>query len=268
MDSKNIYDQLCESRKANKIKYGPGSGLHRHHIIPKHSGGEDDESNYTYLTVREHIISHYLLWRIYRNVNDLRSMHMLGANLSIQQRKIIGKWCYENKIGFHKGLTKEQIRQRFESAMKTQKEKNSKNTFYYWMSPEGRHERAVMGGKIGGKKTAELGVGIHGADKETRIAWGKLGGGQSDWKCMHKPGDKTYKRVKPENIQSYLNEGYVFGSTISPNRGNFKYRPVSIDGEIYDNVNDASNTLELTVNTILGRIRSHKRPTYFFCNEP
>jgi hypothetical protein len=54
------------------------------------------------------------------------------------------------------------------------------------MSPEGKKERASMGGKSHKGK-----------------------------KCMYKPGDKSFKRVRPEDIQSRLNEGYIFGSPIS-----------------------------------------------------
>ena len=80
--SADVFINLCQSKKQLKESWGKGSGLHRHHIIPVHSGGTDEESNFTYLTVREHIIAHFLLWKIHRNPNDLRSMHMLGANLS------------------------------------------------------------------------------------------------------------------------------------------------------------------------------------------
>jgi hypothetical protein len=95
-----IYSNLCESNKSRKDDYKKYSGLHEHHINPKHMGGTDENHNLTYLNVREHIIAHYLLWKIYGNINDLRSMNMLGINLSPRYRILIGKWCYENKIGF------------------------------------------------------------------------------------------------------------------------------------------------------------------------
>ena len=101
-----IYNNLCFSRcQSNKWK--KGSGIHRHHIIPKHSGGSNEESNYCYLTIREHIIAHFLLWKIYKTPNDLRSMKMLGANITPAQRKIMGEYCRDNNIGFF-GASKEQ----------------------------------------------------------------------------------------------------------------------------------------------------------------
>lgn len=150
MTSLTIYNHICQSRKSNKVLYKKGSGLHKHHILPSHSGGLDVSENYTYLTVREHIIAHYLLWRINKNPDDLRSMKMLGANLSVAYRRIIGLWCVENKIGFHNdSITQEQRSEWQEKGRTTQKETGSKDSFYYWSTIEGRTERASMGGKAG-----------------------------------------------------------------------------------------------------------------------
>lgn len=68
---KDIYQNLVESRKHLREQWEPvASGLERHHIIPKHVGGLDEESNYTYLTHREHIIAHWLLWKIHGHYSD------------------------------------------------------------------------------------------------------------------------------------------------------------------------------------------------------
>lgn len=52
-----IYKNLCDNGKTKLPQYGKGSGLHKHHINPVHSGGIDEEENFTYLTVRD--ISYY-----------------------------------------------------------------------------------------------------------------------------------------------------------------------------------------------------------------
>lgn len=41
-----------------------------HHIIPKHMGGSDDESNLVELTVKEHAEAHWELFRIHGNEKD------------------------------------------------------------------------------------------------------------------------------------------------------------------------------------------------------
>lgn len=212
----SLYYSLCETRRQLKESWGPGSNLHQHHILPKHMGGNDDDQNLTYLSVREHIVAHFLLWKMHRNPNDLRAMKMLGAKLSVQYRKMIGIYCRDNKIGFH-GATKQQRIEWCEKGLQTQKESEKKNTFYWWSTEEGRKKRASMGGKIGGKKQKELKLGWHQEHIQRKAA--SLGGkAHKGKKCMHRPGDETYKRVRPENFQEYLELGYIFGSPLKPNK--------------------------------------------------
>ena len=78
MNSKSIYKSLCDSRKHLKEDWKPvGSGLERHRILPGHQGGTYEESNCTYLTLREHILAHYLLWRINKDENDRSAYKLL-----------------------------------------------------------------------------------------------------------------------------------------------------------------------------------------------
>jgi len=207
MDSKTIYHHLCQSRKCLKEYYGRGSGLHKHHIIPTHSGGLDDESNYTYLTPREHQIAHYLLWRIYRNPNDLRSMKMLGAKLTPLQRKITGEFCRDNNIGF------------FGADELLKNEWRKKGAYSQVFNKIGIHnpdnfaKYASLGGKAGAAAQIKNKIGIHTDNQTKRSEWASLGGkAHIGKKCMYKPGDTTFKKVKPEDINKYLIEGYIFGS--------------------------------------------------------
>lgn len=147
-----IYQNLCNSRKQNVHLYEKFSGLHKHHIIPRHANGNDDPDNFTYLTVREHIIAHFLLWKLYREPNDLRAMHMLGACLTPEQRKITGEWCRDNKIGFHSDIYTHEERMEWKNrGRETQKNNNDTNSFYYWSTEEGRKKRSSIGGKAGAK---------------------------------------------------------------------------------------------------------------------
>lgn len=213
MNSTHIYHALCSSRKPLSEKWKHGSGLHRHHIVPKHSGGTDEESNYTYLTPREHVIAHYLLWRIYRNPNDIRSMKMLGAKLSTEQRRITGFFCKENNIGIW-SVTQDQRNEWGLRGYESQKE--IPNSFYYWSSEEGRKERASLGGKAsirsGNNVKFEYWFSKEGIRERASLG-GKAHLGK---RCMYKPGETSFKRIKPEDIESYLEQGYIFGSPIPP----------------------------------------------------
>ena len=98
----STYDILVASRKHLKEQWKPvKSGLECHHIVPKHAGGTDEESNFTYLTRREHIIAHWLLWKVYRHIGDKRAFLMMqtkgdipsqtGVKQHISHRKKISK---------------------------------------------------------------------------------------------------------------------------------------------------------------------------------
>jgi len=64
MNYTNHYDELI--RKYGK-KEKPESYSELHHILPKAMGGTDDKENLVYLSLREHVLAHHLLWRIHRN---------------------------------------------------------------------------------------------------------------------------------------------------------------------------------------------------------
>lgn len=262
----NIYLKLYYtiiSRGVNKkdLWENKSNQLHRHHIVPKHSGGLDEESNYSYLTIREHIAAHFLLWKIHKNPNDLRSMHMLGAKLSRKQRQIIGRWCYENKIGMFsassqqknewskKGVTNQIVNGigihnpdnfSYHASLGGKAAiKSPNNPWSYWASPEGRSERARMGGKA-------------------------LNG----YKCVHKPGDKTFKRIKPENVEEYLSKGYILGSPLSPRRGKtgpFNRRKKVCDGHtIFASLKMAAEAYGITSSSICLRCKSDKYPNWTY----
>jgi hypothetical protein len=75
-----IYKNLCEKGKNLKQQWKPvGSGLERHRILPQHQGGTYVDSNCTYLTLGEHVIAHYLLWRINGNVGDREAYQMMSG---------------------------------------------------------------------------------------------------------------------------------------------------------------------------------------------
>lgn len=202
----SIYNTLCQSKRQLRESWVPGSNLHRHHIIPVHSGGSDDESNFTYLTIREHIIAHYLLWKIHKNPNDLRSMKMLGANLTAEQRKVVGKFCFENNIGIFSQQYKENKSAQTERGKRsalTQKT-NKLGTF----SDDGRKKLASAGGKVGGIKLKQNKIGIHNPENIRKYA--SLGGkALSGMICVTNGFHRT--RIPKEKLQEYIHRGYRRG---------------------------------------------------------
>lgn len=110
-------------------------------------------------------------------------------------------------IGFH-GASKEERTIWQRKGLESQKTSGDTNSWYFWSTEEGRKKRASMGGKIGGKKQAELGLGFHNPEvkKKARSLGGKSHIGKV-W--VHKQGSNT--RVPKENLQSFLDEGWARG---------------------------------------------------------
>lgn len=200
-----IYNNLCQDRKSRFSEYQEKySSLHAHHIIPKHMGGTDDTDNITFLTVREHIIAHYLLFKIHRNPNDLRSMKMLGANLTPLQRKITGIFCRDNDIGFFGAPDEKRNGWRAKGRETMSKEKIG----IYHENEKLRKEWCSKAGKISAKKQIENKVGIH--NPENFVKYASIGGkAMKGIICIHK-GDKKSK-VYPPQLQKYLDDGWELG---------------------------------------------------------
>lgn len=53
--------------------------VNKHHVIPKHAGGTDEESNIVILTYKEHIFAHKLLYTIYNNKYDLYAYLLMSS---------------------------------------------------------------------------------------------------------------------------------------------------------------------------------------------
>jgi len=60
----------------------PKKGYHRHHKVPIHAGGTDDESNLEYLTIEEHIVAHLDLYERYGREADRDAANFLQACLN------------------------------------------------------------------------------------------------------------------------------------------------------------------------------------------
>lgn len=76
---KEVYDRLVKSRSHLINEWKNNKKLFRHRIKPAHEGGEYVDDNCTYLTIREHIIAHYLLWKINKNLCDYRAYKWLSG---------------------------------------------------------------------------------------------------------------------------------------------------------------------------------------------
>lgn len=56
--------------------------LHRHHIVPRHAGGTDDEDNIAFLTIEDHAEAHRKLFEEYGRLEDRLAWKGLAGLLS------------------------------------------------------------------------------------------------------------------------------------------------------------------------------------------
>ena len=54
-------------------------GYHRHHIVPKHMGGDDTVYNLIYLTPEEHAKAHLELYELYGKYEDAQAFNTLSS---------------------------------------------------------------------------------------------------------------------------------------------------------------------------------------------
>ena len=203
-----LYCSIVSRGRQRKNDYGPGSGLHAHHIVPKFMGGSDDEKNLTYLTVREHRIAHFLLWKQDRAPNNLRAMSLLGANLTTEQRRVVGEYCRDNKIGLHNPLW-DDVRVDWQQRGRDSQDPADKKSFMYWASNEGRSHRASLGG-LASYASGNNKDFLFWASAEGRKLRASLGGKSHKGKiAMRLPGDKGYRRVKRNDVPEWIANGYV-----------------------------------------------------------
>jgi hypothetical protein len=134
---------------------------HRHHIIPKHMGGSDDEDNIVLLTLEEHIQAHLDLYQKYGKLEDLGAYYLLKGNDAGHSicAKLGGlKSGKMNKENGHmrqlslSRTTEERIRIGKKSSEICRKKQV--NSFF---DPELRLKAASKGGTIQGKNNAESG---------------------------------------------------------------------------------------------------------------
>lgn len=95
MNWKGIYDKLISRAKSENRVRNNEIYYENHHIIPRHMGGDDSDDNLVLLTFREHILSHYILWRIYKYDGD-RVMFLMRSGQTEEAQRLRVKLAVES----------------------------------------------------------------------------------------------------------------------------------------------------------------------------
>lgn len=70
------------------LRNSNGEILHRHHIIPRHAGGSDDESNIVHLTIAEHAEAHLVLFQKFGRWQDKIAWKMLSGQINLAEARL------------------------------------------------------------------------------------------------------------------------------------------------------------------------------------
>ena len=86
------YNKFIDSRLKRELS--SVCSLEKHHIFPKSLGGEDEENNIIYLTLREHYIAHLILYKCYKGkmlytFNMMSNFNKYGKRLTARQYKVL-----------------------------------------------------------------------------------------------------------------------------------------------------------------------------------
>ena len=172
MNYKNLYDKAISKYKVQEIS--PEIYTEKHHILPRHMGGDNSEENLVKVTMRQHILLHLLLWKAHNSIKDkmaylimsgtedkrtafikLRWEELRGSKWTEEYRKLVmdGRKAWyqsedyiiaQTKAGKAGGAVKarqseERSRLVVENAERNSEwlDKKSKKTFYKFVSPDG-----------------------------------------------------------------------------------------------------------------------------------
>lgn len=87
-----MYNKFIEKYKQQHIPIGTYTEVH--HIKPRYMGGTNEDANLIRLTYRQHILAHLLLYRKYRNIEDITAYRMMQS-LPEERKSIICKMIGE-----------------------------------------------------------------------------------------------------------------------------------------------------------------------------
>jgi hypothetical protein len=73
--NKNVYDVFIEEKKKEEASIQQQSLeqkiiIEKHHILPRFDGGQDTNENIIFLTIKDHVIAHWLRWQVLNKSGD------------------------------------------------------------------------------------------------------------------------------------------------------------------------------------------------------
>ena len=91
---KDYYDELILLRGS---KDKPKGYSERHHVIPKWMGGTNNKNNLIYLSFKDHVFAHWLLWKQFRDKPSAYSYYMMMKRKKVNPNPTVQQFAQTNK---------------------------------------------------------------------------------------------------------------------------------------------------------------------------
>ena len=185
MNYEKIYYDLVLSAKLYPKK---SDYYENHHIQPSSMGGSDNQSNMVKFTAKQHYIAHFLLWKHYKSIGDIKSKHKMARAFNMMRRDKTGK---------------RYVSSTYEIAKKAFSEAHSLSQKGKYVSPETKKKLSIAGkgNQYAKGKKNRLGK-KHSDETKMKIGLKSKGRKHSD-ETIKKIRDKLKNRImSPQHIDN------------------------------------------------------------------
>lgn len=292
--SKIYYSLIKKAQTENRSK--KNGYYESHHIIPKSLGGSNQKVNLVLLSAREHFIAHLLLVRCV----EKKSVYKMTSALARFKKQAINGKSYElfrrtlskfNKGEFNKSFGKVWIHHIDTKEIKYIDKNNIDNMDDKWVKglpfQKGGYTSDYIWFNKNGIRTA-----VHKDKKDQYLENGwKLGRDvsfssdhfQKMSKARHTyekdlehskkltgrvalrlPNESKVIRVFENQVDEYLNKGFILHRNSGMKMITSAGRKCSIDGVIYNSVTEASKILNEGYQKIIRKIKNERYTQYFY----
>ena len=121
-----LYNRHIE--KCRKQILLEGEYYEKHHIMPRYQGGGNESENLVKLTHSQHITAHYILWRLYNNLEDKVAYKMMQGR-TVEGQIVKQKLAVEKSLEYGREYITEifKDKERVEEILAKRKETRYKN---------------------------------------------------------------------------------------------------------------------------------------------
>ena len=185
MNYEKIYYDLVLSAKLYPKK---SDYYENHHIQPSSMGGSDNQSNMVKFTAKQHYIAHFLLWKHYKSIGDIKSKHKMARAFNMMRRDKTGK---------------RYVSSTYEIAKKAFSEAHSLSQKGKYVSPETKKKLSIAGKGNQHAKGNKNRLGKKHSDETKRKISEKSKGRKHSDETIKKIRDKLKNRImSPQHIDN------------------------------------------------------------------